>query len=106
METPIVAIVGRPNVGKSTLFNKIVGKKLSIVDDLPGVTRDGVFSFSNWNGKDFVLVDTGGFETNFKNDDILKKVNLKTKEYLDKATSIIFVVNLKDGISPIDFFVC
>lgn len=102
MALPIVVIVGRPNVGKSTLFNRLTGKKLSITDDVPGVTRDGVFSTSNWNGKDFILIDTGGFEINIKNNEILKQINIKTKEYVEKANSIIFVVDCKSGILALD----
>ena len=102
MKTPIVAIVGRPNVGKSTLFNKLSGKRLSIVDDMPGVTRDALFAKCDWNNKEFIIIDTGGFETKTKHDEILKAVNTKTKEYIDKADVILFVVNLKDGILAVD----
>ena len=102
MSTPIVTIVGRTNVGKSTLFNKIVGRKLSIVDDSDDVTRDGVFSYCSWNKKDFILIDTGGFKTEPKTSGILEQVNTKTKEYIEMSHSIIFVVNLKDGILPVD----
>ena len=98
MSTPIVAIVGRTNVGKSTLFNKIIGKKLSIVDDSEGVTRDGVFAYSNWNQKDFILIDTAGFESKTKTNKILELVNTKTKEYIEMSCAIIFVVSVKDGV--------
>ena len=102
MATPIVAVVGRPNVGKSTLFNKIVGKRISIVDDTAGVTRDGVFCFSEWNAKEFVLVDTAGFETKTKNDDFLNLINTKTKEYIENSNAIVFVVDCKTGLTGLD----
>ena len=62
MSKPIVAVVGRPNVGKSTLFNKLCGQRLAIVEDTPGITRDRIFANCEWNGHDFLLVDTGGIE--------------------------------------------
>ena len=102
MSIPIVAIIGRANVGKSTLFNKIIGKNISIVDDFKGVTRDGVFSTTDWNGKNFMLVDTGGFESDVDVDQILNKVITKTKEYINMANVIIFVTNLKDGVLSVD----
>ncbi len=105
MSVPIVAIVGRPNVGKSTLFNKIIGKRMAIVDDTPGVTRDGVFCYSEWNKKEFMLVDTGGFEKNAKDNDILCKVNAKTIDYVKMAAAVIFMVDVRSGIvsSDIEF---
>ena len=69
MAKPVVAVVGRPNVGKSTLFNKLIGNRLSIVDDTPGVTRDRIYAEGEWLGKRFILIDTGGIE--LKTDDII-----------------------------------
>ena len=69
MPLPVVAVVGRPNVGKSTLFNKLIGKLLSIVEDTPGVTRDRIYSKCEWRGREFMVVDTGGIEP--KTDDLI-----------------------------------
>lgn len=69
MAKPIVAIIGRPNVGKSTFFNYLAGKRISIVEDVPGVTRDRVYAETNWRGRNFTLIDTGGFEP--KSEDVL-----------------------------------
>ena len=69
MPLPVVAVVGRPNVGKSTLFNKLIGQRLSIVEDTPGVTRDRIYSKCEWRGREFMLVDTGGIEPD--SDDVI-----------------------------------
>ncbi len=98
----VVTIIGRTNVGKSTLFNKIIGEKKSIVDDFPGVTRDGVFSVGEWNGKSFNIIDTAGFEPKIKNNNFLKEISVKTKEYLDESDVIVFVVDLKSGVVALD----
>ena len=97
MGKPIVAIVGRPNVGKSTLFNKLIGKRLSIVDDTPGVTRDRIFGDTEWRGKKIMLVDTGGIEP--KADDIIL-AGMRAQAQL--AMVIIMVVDLKSGITATD----
>ena len=101
MAKPIVAVVGRPNVGKSTLFNKLIGKRLSIVDDTPGVTRDRIYGDAEWRGKKIMLVDTGGIEP--KADDIiLSGMRAQAQLAIDTAVVIIMVVDLKSGITAID----
>ncbi len=101
MAKPIIAVVGRPNVGKSTLFNKLVGKRLSIVDDTPGVTRDRIYGFAEWSGKKFMVIDTGGIEP--KTDDfILKSMRNQAQLAIDMANVIIFVTDLKTGVTAAD----
>lgn len=101
MAKPVVAVVGRPNVGKSTLFNKLIGKRLSIVDDTPGVTRDRIFGNAEWLGKSFMLIDTGGIEP--KTDDvILKKMRAQAELAIDTASVIIFVTDLNSGVTASD----
>ena len=98
MSKPIIAVVGRPNVGKSTLFNKLIGRRLSIVDDTPGVTRDRIFGDAEWLGKKFMLIDTGGIEP--KTDDvILKKMRAQAELAIGTADVIIFVTDLKSGVT-------
>ncbi|MDD4699822.1 MAG: ribosome biogenesis GTPase Der [Oscillospiraceae bacterium] len=101
MAKPVVAVVGRPNVGKSTLFNKLIGQRLSIVDDTPGVTRDRIYGDSEWVGRKFMLVDTGGIE--LKTDDvILSKMRSQAELAIATASVIIFVTDLKSGITAAD----
>ena len=98
---PIVAVVGRPNVGKSTLFNKLIGQRLSIVDDTPGVTRDRIFGDCEWRGKMITMIDTGGIEP--KTDDIiLSQMRAQANLAIDMAQAIIFVVDMKSGITAAD----
>ncbi len=101
MSKPIVAIVGRPNVGKSTLFNKIVGKRLSIVEDTPGVTRDRIFGETEWCGRSFSLVDTGGIEPKAK-DVILTQMREQAQIAIDSAQAIILVTDLHAGVTATD----
>ncbi len=97
MGKPIIAIVGRPNVGKSTLFNKIIGERRSIVEDTPGVTRDRIYGEGEWCGRRFVLIDTGGIEP--KTDDpILQKMRTQAQIAIDSADVIIFMCNVRDGL--------
>ena len=101
MAKPVVAVVGRPNVGKSTLFNKIIGKRLSIVDDTPGVTRDRIYGDAEWQGRKLMLVDTGGIEP--KTDDIiLSSMRSQAQLAIDTASVIIFVTDLTCGVTAAD----
>jgi GTP-binding protein len=102
MAKRIVAIVGRPNVGKSTLFNKLAGKRISIVEDTPGVTRDRIYANCEWLNRNFTLIDTGGIET--KTDDvILSHMRSQAKIAIDSADVIIFVTDLLCGVTASDF---
>jgi GTP-binding protein len=101
MAKPLVAIVGRPNVGKSTLFNKLTGKRISIVDDTPGVTRDRIFGDCEWRGREFMLVDTGGIEP-FSNDIILSQMRRQANLAIDSADVIIFITDIKTGMVATD----
>ena len=101
MSKPTVAIVGRPNVGKSTLFNYIVGKRISIVEDTPGVTRDRVYAEGNWRGRDFTLVDTGGIEPE-SDDVILSQMREQANLAIAMADVIVFVTDIKQGVTAAD----
>ena len=98
---PIVAIVGRPNVGKSMLFNKLVGQRLSIVEDTPGVTRDRIYGETDWNGRTFTLVDTGGIEPR-TDDQILSFMREQAQIAIDNATVIVFLTDVKTGVTAAD----
>lgn len=101
MALPIVAVVGRPNVGKSTLFNKLIGQKLSIVEDTPGVTRDRIYAKCEWLNREFMLVDTGGIEPD-SDDVILSQMRRQAELAITKADVIIFVVDLRSGVNASD----
>lgn len=101
MAKPVFAIVGRPNVGKSTLFNKIIGQRISIVEDTPGVTRDRIYADGEWNGHKFVLIDTGGIEPE-KDDVILNQMRTQASIAIDMADVIFFMVDIKDGLTAAD----
>ena len=101
MTKPVIAIVGRPNVGKSTLFNKLIGQRLSIVDDTPGVTRDRIYGETEWCGHTAMVVDTGGIEP--KSDDIiLSQMRRQAQLAIDTASAIILVTDLKSGMVATD----
>lgn len=101
MARPVVAIVGRPNVGKSTLFNKLVGKRLSIVDNTPGVTRDRIYGNCEWLGHNMLLVDTGGIEP-FTDDVILSQMRRQAELAITSADVIIFVTDIRSGVVAAD----
>jgi GTP-binding protein len=101
MKIPLIVIIGRPNVGKSTLFNRLVGKRDSIVDDLSGVTRDRVYGESDWNGKNFKVIDTGGYVP--ESEDIFETAIREQVEIaIEEADAILFMVDVRDGINPMD----
>ena len=102
MSKPIVAIIGRPNVGKSTFFNYIIGERKSIVEDTPGVTRDRVYADSEWRGRKFTLIDTGGIEPN-SNDEILVQMRKQAQIAMETADLIIFLTNIKEGVTAADY---
>lgn len=101
MAKPMVAIIGKPNVGKSTFFNYIVGQRLSIVEDTPGVTRDRIYADSNWRGRDFTLIDTGGIEP--KSEDVIQTGMREQAEIaINIADVIVFVTDIKQGVTATD----
>lgn len=101
MSKPIVAIVGRPNVGKSSLFNKLTGKRLSIVEDTPGVTRDRIYADAEWSGKSFTLIDTGGIEPEGR-DILLSQMREQASVAIDTANVIILITDVKVGVTSAD----
>ena len=103
MKKPVVALVGRPNVGKSTIFNKIVGKKISIIEDTPGVTRDRIYGDVTYDNYKFHLIDTGGID--LENADFNKEIKMQAELAIDEADVIIFIVDGKEGITSNDLVV-
>ena len=101
MAKPVVAVVGRPNVGKSTLFNKLIGERRAIVNDTPGVTRDRIFGTCEWRNRTFSLVDTGGIEPESK-DIILSQMRVQAQLAIDAADVIIFVTDVRSGLVATD----
>jgi len=110
---PLVAIVGRPNVGKSTFFNRMIGERVAIVEDMPGTTRDRLYGDTDWNGRDFTLIDTGGLEfgagvpvgqigLNGQPGDIMKNVRAQAELAIEEADVIVFMVDARAGITAAD----
>jgi GTP-binding protein len=101
MGRPVVAIIGRPNVGKSSFFNYVSGKRISIVEDTPGVTRDRIYTDVEWRGRKFLMIDTGGIEPK-TNDFILKQMKRQAELAIDTADILLFMVDVKDGLTAAD----
>lgn len=100
MANPVVAIVGRPNVGKSTVFNRIAGERISIVDDMPGVTRDRIYAHAEWTGRQFNLIDTGGIDLG--DEPFLKQITEQAEIAMDEADVIVFVTSIREGMTDAD----
>ena len=100
MANPVVAIVGRPNVGKSTLFNRIAGERIAIVEDTPGVTRDRLYAHGEWLGKNFSMIDTGGIE--MSDQPLLTQIRQQAEIAIEEADVIIMVVNVENGVTDAD----
>ena len=101
MSLPVVTVVGRPNVGKSTLFNKLIGKRLSIVEDTPGVTRDRIYSKCEWRSREFMVVDTGGIES-YTDDVILSQMRRQAEIAIERADVIVLVTDIRCGVTASD----
>ncbi|KRE54358.1 ribosome biogenesis GTPase Der [Paenibacillus sp. Soil522] len=101
MARPVIAIVGRPNVGKSTIFNRVIGDRLAIVEDKPGITRDRLYGTGEWNGKPFSIIDTGGIEIDGE-DEIMKSVRMQAELAIEEADVIIFMADAKTGLTHAD----
>lgn len=101
MARPVVAIVGRPNVGKSTIFNRIIGDRLAIVEDKPGITRDRIYGVGEWNGKQFSIIDTGGIELDDE-EPILKSIRMQAELAIEEADVIVFMCDAKAGVTSSD----
>ncbi|MBM3458549.1 MAG: GTP-binding protein, partial [Armatimonadetes bacterium] len=101
MPRPIVAIVGRPNVGKSTLFNRLIGERQAIVEDQPGITRDRVYGHTDWNGREFTVVDTGGLGLR-EEDPFHAHIRQQAEIAMEEADLILFLVDAREGLTPGD----
>src|SRR5204863_2372455 len=110
---PLVAIVGRPNVGKSTFFNRMIGERVAIVEDMPGTTRDRIYGDTDWNGREFTLIDTGGLELgsgvpagqiglNGQPGDLMNHVKAQAQLAIEEADAIVFMVDARSGITGTD----
>lgn len=100
MPNPVVAIVGRPNVGKSTIFNRLAGERISIVDDMPGVTRDRIYAKGEWLGKNFDIIDTGGID--IQDEPFMSQIKLQAQVAMEEADVIIFLTSVREGVTDAD----
>ncbi|HLG28054.1 MAG TPA: GTPase, partial [Paenisporosarcina sp.] len=100
MPKPVVAIVGRPNVGKSTIFNRIVGERVSIVEDIPGITRDRIYSAADWLTHEFNIIDTGGIDIG--DEPFLEQIRAQAEIAIQEADVIIFLTNGREGVTAAD----
>src|SRR2546423_12586781 len=98
---PVVVIIGRPNTGKSTLFNRLVGKRVAVVEDTPGVTRDRLYAETEWNGKRFTVVDTGGILF-MDEDPLVEQIRVQAEIALAEADAVIFLTDTASGVAPGD----
>src|SRR5689334_20093764 len=99
---PLVAVVGRPNVGKSTLVNRLVGQREAIVEDTPGVTRDRLYLEANWSGRSFIAVDTGGLIPDEAGDKLLQSVQAQAQLAIEEADVVVFLVDGREGLNAVD----
>ena len=102
MARPIVAIVGRPNVGKSTLFNRMIGQRKAIVDPVPGLTRDRLYGVADWRGREFTVVDTAGLDLDTAQDSSRAAIEAQTWIAIDQADVILLLLDVRQGLTPID----
>ena len=100
MSTPVIAIVGRPNVGKSTIFNRVVGERISIVEDIAGVTRDRIYSEGEWLGHQFHIIDTGGID--ITDEPFMSNIRMQAEIAMEEADVIIFLTSVKEGVTSTD----
>ncbi len=103
MPNPVLAIVGRPNVGKSTIFNRLAGERISIVEDIPGVTRDRIYAQGEWMGRTFDIIDTGGID--IQDEPFMSQIKLQAQVAIEEADVILFITSVREGVTNADEYV-